>query len=189
MNLSLDSAVSWMKNDVFASKDTLVENAQAATEAANRMAEAAREAAAAPEVPTIAESAPPTEKAQALFDALFLIACADGVTSDTERKKIGESLCLLVGDSISSDQVDDGLEMSRVAFEEKGVEGLSKEIAGVLMDEVDRKCAVIVASAVAWLDGGVGAKEGHALQSLAKAFGLATSDLHLLMAEGAKRKS
>lgn len=186
MNLSLDSAVSWMKNDVFASKDDLVENARVATEAADRMAEAARGAA---ELPNVAESVPATDKAQALFDALYLVACADGATSEAERKKITDGLCLLVGEGISSDRVDDGLEMSRVAFEEKGLEGLAKEIASVLVDEVDRKCAVIVASAVAWLDGGVGAKEGVTLQTLAKAFGIATSDLHHLMAEGAKRKA
>ncbi len=46
-----------------------------------------------------------------------------------------------------------------------------------------RWTSLLAASAAAWKDGGVGQKEGLALQAFARAFGIPINELHKIMSE------
>jgi tellurite resistance protein len=114
---------------------------------------------------------------------------ADGNVSAEERRLIGRRLSTLVGAPVDDDVIHDHFEMSRVLVEQKGVDGAAAEIASLVPDGEPRRSMLLVASAVGWLDGGVIAAEGKALQALAGALGVETAELHAIMAEAAKAKS
>jgi hypothetical protein len=75
--------------------------------------------------------------------------------------------------------------MARVLFEERGLAGAAAAVAETISEEFERTALLSIASTVAWLGGGVGTKEGLALQALASAFGVPIKVLHQIMAGAA----
>ena len=71
---------------------------------------------------------------------------------------------------------------------EFGLDGAAKTVAAALPEIDAQSSLLVIASAVGWLGGGVGTKEGLALQALARAFSMPINTLHQLMAIGAKIK-
>jgi hypothetical protein len=76
--------------------------------------------------------------------------------------------------------------MAHELFEQGGVKGTAASVAERITDERDRSALLMIASTVAWLGGGVGTKEGLALQALTSAFGLQIKELHEIMGAAAR---
>ncbi|MBK6519489.1 MAG: hypothetical protein IPM79_35605 [Polyangiaceae bacterium] len=133
-----------------------------------------------------AERASVDLRKQALYDTVFLIGAADGSFSDSERAKLAIGLQGLLGDGFDTAEINQSLETARVLRDEKGVKGVAEDVAARIPDERERACLLTIASTVAWLGGGVGTKEGLALQAIAAAFGLPINKLHEIMGAAAK---
>jgi len=200
MSVSLSGALDWAKQAVSgetagsAADDAAAMAAVAkAKEQMAAMNEAAR-IATIEQAAAQADAAGPTlredldTRKQALFDAIYLVAAADGAISVAERARLGTGLAGLLDGAIDAAEIDAALEKSRVLFSEFGLDASAKTVAAAL-PEIDAQSSVlVVASAVGWLGGGVGTKEGLALQALARAFAMPIQTLHQLMAVGAKVK-
>lgn len=201
MSTTLANALDWAKQAVSGGAATpgatdeaaamaAVENAKQQMAAMN---EAAR-ALAITQAAAQADAAGPAirddidTKKQALFDAIYIVAAADGSISVPERARLATGLAGLLEGAIDSAAIDAALEKSRVLLSEFGLDAAAKTVAAAL-PEIDAQSSVlVVASAVGWLGGGVGTKEGLALQALARAFAMPIPTLHQLMAVGAKIK-
>ncbi|NUP07221.1 MAG: hypothetical protein HOW73_14295 [Polyangiaceae bacterium] len=150
-------------------------------DAQEKMAKLQAEAAQAAAV-AAADRAQVNLRKQALYDAAFLVAAADGSFSDQERAKLAIGLQGLLGDNFSESDSNEGLETARALRDEKGLKGAAEDIAARISDQRERGSLLTVASVVGWLNGGVGTKEGLALQALAAAFGFPLPKLHEIMA-------
>ncbi len=126
------------------------------------------------------------DRKQAFYDTIFAVACADGSISPDERSKVAVGLRGLLGDGFEESSIDQGLETARAYYQEHGLKGTAANIASTIGDEAERYSLLTVASAIAWLGGGVGTKEGLALQALAAAFGIPINKLHETMAGAAR---
>jgi tellurite resistance protein len=118
----------------------------------------------------------------ALVEAIYLVATADGRFSGEECAELSAHVAALTDNRFSAEDV----ETMRHAAEGRageGIEARGHAIAELLSDADLRRSALLAASAVAWQDGGVGTKEGLALQSLARAFGIPINELHKIMSE------
>ncbi len=136
-------------------------------------AEAAANAAAAAEL----------AKLGALVEAAIIVAAADKVVTEAEVRALCEGMAHLSGPSADIGTL---LTLTTEASSRVGAEGQASRVAAVasvLQDAELRRGALLIASGLAWLGGGVGEKEGLALQALARAFGIAINDLHKIMAE------
>lgn len=188
MATTFASALAWAKKELGGSELDATDDAKATEEV--RRAQAAIQASmaqitAAAETAATAERGADGDRRQAIYDTLYFVAAADGSITPAERAKLAIGLRGMLGEGFDEDAVDDGLEMARVlvATEGKNAPGL---IAKTITDEGERASLVLMASVIAWLGGGVGTKEGLALQALAAAFGIPIKTLHELMAAGAK---
>lgn len=148
-------------------------------------ADEAVKAAVAAQV-TAARDAEENKRKQALFDAIYAVAAADGSISDNERDKLAVGLSGFFGEGFEPASMQQSLENGRALFDEKGLKGTAADVAERITDEGERRCVLAIASMVAWLGGGVGTKEGLALQALAAAFGLPINKLHEIMGAAAK---
>lgn len=122
-------------------------------------------------------------KKQAFFDAVHVIAAADGLVTSAEHAKIAAGLGAILG-GLDEAAICSGLAGAKAFFDEHGVDGTAKAIAEAVPELDGRSSLLVISSAVAWLDHGVGTKEGLALQALARAFEIPIHDLHKLMAVG-----
>ncbi len=123
---------------------------------------------------------------QALYDAMYLIAAADGSVSPEEQAKLTIGLRGLLGEGFDEALVHQGLANASSLLTEKGVKGTAESVAGVIQDAGERSLLLTLASVSAWLGGGVSTKEGLALQALAAAFDIPINKLHEAMGAAAK---
>ncbi len=197
MSVSFASALDWAKKELGASSATDDAAAMAAVERAKQQMATMNEvlriqtvesaAAKADEAgPTIREDV--ETRKQALFDAVYLVAAADGAISAAERAKLGTGLAGLLDGAIDPAAIDEAIEKACVLFGELGQDGVANAVAAALSEIDAQSSLLVIASAVGWLGGGVGTKEGLALQALARAFSMPIHTLHQLMAVGAKIK-
>ncbi len=197
MSVTFASALDWAKKELGGSSATDDAAAMAAVERAKQqmstMNEVAR-LAAVTEAAAKADAAGPSlredvdTRKQALFDAVYLVAAADGAISVAERARLGAGLAGLLEGALDPSAIDDALEKARVLVSEFGLDGAAKTVAAALPEIDAQSSLLVIASAVGWLGGGVGTKEGLALQALARAFSMPINTLHQLMAIGAKIK-
>lgn len=185
MDLSLSSAISWIRNEQTGGEAPKVDDAEAqkAMKATQAMLAASLEGIN--EVvakATLSDRASADARKQALYDTVYLVAAADGSISPQEHAKLSIGLQGLLGEGFDASAVDDGLDMARVLKDERGLAGAAAAIAETITEEFERNALTLIASTVAWLGGGVGTKEGLALQAIAKAFGIPTKLLHEIMA-------
>lgn len=184
MDLSLSSALSWIRSENGGESakvdsqqtEEAVKATQAAIAASMAQINAAVERAVAP------ERAAADARKQALFDTVYLVAAADGAVSPQEHAKLAIGLRGLLGDAFDAEGIDDALDMARVLHQERGLAGAAAAVAEVITDSFERNALTLIASTVAWLGGGVGTKEGLALQAIAKAFDIPIKLLHEIMA-------
>lgn len=171
-------------NEERATRESIERGKQAM--AALQAADATIQAAALAARVTAAREAEENKRKQALFDAIYAVAAADGAISDSERDKLAVGLSGFLGDGFNAGAMQQSLENGRALFDEKGLKGTAADVAERITDEGERRCVLAIASMVAWLGGGVGTKEGLALQALTSAFGLPINKLHEIMGAAAK---
>ncbi len=163
---------------------------KAAAAAARAQAGASTVAAAAAQAAQDAQSAAAAtaryETIQAVADAAYLIAGADGAVSDAESSKISEGLRQHLGEEVG-ESTTDMLEVSKQRLADRGQKGLAEAIAAAFPDVMMRKAVFMVAAGASWLDRGIGVKEGLALQALSGAFGIPMKEMHELL--GAAKKA
>lgn len=119
---------------------------------------------------------------EALVETIYLVASADGRFSGSECEELSAHVAALTDGQFSTDEIET-LRQSAESRAGEGIEARAQAIAECVTDMDLRRSALLAASAVAWQDGGVGQKEGLALQTLARAFGIPTNELHKIMSE------
>lgn len=119
----------------------------------------------------------------AIVEAATLVGAADGKLSESESRRIADRVCQLADGRLSSDQIHALVQEAASRIQAEGAAARADAVAGALEDSELRRAALLVASAVGWMEGGVGQKEGLALQSLARAFGVPINELHQLMGQ------
>ncbi len=188
MSTTFASALSWARQELGgASTSATDENAAAAElkRAQKAIEDSMAQINAAVDTAVAAERTADDARKQAIYDTLYYVAAADGSVTPAERAKLTIGLRGMLGEGFAEDAVEDGLEMARVLLEREG-KGAAKTIAGVITDAGERSSLLMMASVIAWLGGGVGTKEGLALQGLAAAFDIPIKTLHELMAVAAR---
>lgn len=138
---------------------------------------------AAKEQSAAQEEAAQTARIDALVEAAYIVASADGRYSSAESERLVERVGALTNNLFVPDTLASMAEEARERVSAEGLEARARAIADVIQDPELRESALLVASAVGWLDGGVGQKEGLALQALARAFSISTHDLHKIMGQ------
>jgi tellurite resistance protein len=144
-----------------------------------------REAAAKAEqdAKNAAEEAAVGGQVAALVEAAYLVASADGNYTNVESERMIGRVSALTDGKFSGDQLSAWANEAAGKLSAEGLKARAQAIASTIPDQELRRATLLVASAVAWLDGGVGTKEGLALQALAGAFGFSIDSLHKIMAE------
>ncbi|UQA55151.1 tellurite resistance TerB family protein [Polyangium aurulentum] len=119
----------------------------------------------------------------ALVEAAYIVASADGNYTSTESQRLVGRVGALTEDKFSDAQLEAMANDAAGRVSAEGLQARAQSIASTLSDPELRRATLLVASAVAWLDGGVGQKEGLALQALARAFGFSIDELHKIMSQ------
>jgi len=121
----------------------------------------------------------------AVVEAAYLVAIADGELSQSEADRLCDGVYGL-SESISNEYLQMLLDVAIERHKNEGAPARMKALAADLEGAEMRRAALLIASALAWADGGVGTKQGLALQALAREFGFSINELHKIMAEAAK---
>lgn len=186
--MSFASALSWVKNGMGNGEAQPAEPSSDESSGVSAFA-AAREAIAAQadKITELATKAAQSQerilepRRQAFYDVIYLVAAADGAISADEQAKLVIGLRGMLGESFDESAINDGLNMAKTLRDEKGLQGAAAAIAEVITDAFERNSLTMIASTVAWLGGGVGTKEGLALQAVSGAFGMPIKSLHEIM--------
>jgi len=128
-----------------------------------------------------AEEAARQSKLQCCVDGAYLIASADGTTSPDELGHIATKMGELVSGALTGDQLNDMVHIAASKVEVDGRDATVANMAATLEDPSERETAFLVAAAVSWTGGGIGAQEGLALQAISGAFGWEMSEMHKLL--------
>lgn len=121
----------------------------------------------------------------ALVEAAFLVAAADQRYTNEEAQRLVHIVGALTHNKFSEEQLHQMAEAASLKLGE-GLAARAEAVASLLGDEELRHSALLVASAVAYQGGGVGQKEGLALQQLARSFGFSIDQLHKIMGQAAR---
>lgn len=120
----------------------------------------------------------------AMVEASYLIAAADGVLSDAEKRSIASGMQRISGDLMAStEQVEAMLDIAAEQMKAEGLSARAKAVAEVIQEPELREATFLVAASAAWLDRGIGEKQGLALQAVSKAFGIPMNEMHKLLAK------
>lgn len=128
------------------------------------------------------EAAAHNSQIGALVETIYLVAAADGHFSKEECAELSAHVSALTGGQFSADEIE-SLRSTAEGFAGEGIEARARAIAECVQDMDLRRSALLAASAAAWKNGGVGQKEGLALQTLARAFEIPINELHKIMSE------
>ena len=142
--------------------------------------EVIKKAALEEELEAAAEAARQT-KLQCCVDAAYLIASADGSTSADELGHIATKMGELVAGALTDEQISDMVHIAASKVEVDGRDAVVANLPVFLEDPSERETAFLVAAAVSWTGGGIGAQEGLALQAISGAFGWEMSEMHKLL--------
>jgi tellurite resistance protein len=140
----------------------------------------AKESSAAQAAAAAAESLMQT-KLQATVDAAYVIAAADGSTSPSEVTHIASKMSAATSNVLTESDVQDMIGISAKKLGDSGQEALIAKMASTITDATERETAFSVAAAVSWTGGGIGVKEGLALQAISRAFGWEMNHMHKLL--------
>jgi tellurite resistance protein len=163
----------------------MLEKMTAFTETVNAAAAAQEEqrtadlAAQATEMVTIA----------ALVEAAYLVASADGNFSSAESDKLARQFNEAAGGRFGEDYLKTLVDAADERKKSEGADARMRELGSLLTDGDLRRSAIAVASGIAWLDRGVGEKEGLVLQGLARAFEMPITEMHKILGESKRSVS
>lgn len=119
----------------------------------------------------------------AFVETAYLIAAADGNVSDNEAQRLAHGISQLTQGRITDQQIQDHMQAAASRLQNEGRDGRIQSVASVISDPGLRRATLLAGCGVAWLDRGVGEKEGLTLQALARAFDIPINELHQLMAQ------
>jgi tellurite resistance protein len=119
----------------------------------------------------------------AFVETAYLIAAADGSVSDAESQRLSHGISQLTQGQLSDQQIQEHMQAAASRFQSEGRDGRIQAVASVISDPNLRRAALLVGAGVAWLDRGVGEKEGLALQAIARAFDIPINEMHKLLAQ------
>jgi tellurite resistance protein len=115
-----------------------------------------------------------------LVEAAYLMAIADdGQLSQEEADAMADGLYTLT--DISEDALGTLLGVATSRHENEGAPARIAALGEDIPDPDHRRGAFLVASAVSWKGGGIGMKQGLALQALARAFHIPTHEMQVIL--------
>ena len=80
-------------------------------------------------------------------------------------------------------QIDPDSEAAAERRQNEGPEARISDIGAIIADADMRRAAMLFACGVAWLNRGVGTKEGLVLQALARSFGMSIHEMQTLLGQ------
>ena len=116
-----------------------------------------------------------------MVEGAYLMAMADGELTQEETDAIADGLYKLT--DISESALGTLLGVAIARHENEGQAARIAALGDVIPDQDHRRGAFLVASAVSWKGGGIGVKQGLALQALARAFDIPTNEMHKILAK------
>jgi tellurite resistance protein len=114
-------------------------------------------------------------------EAAYLMAAADGEVTQEEADAIADGLYKLT--NISQETLGTLFGVATARHENEGQAARITALGGDIPDAEHRRGAFLVAAAVSWKGGGIGVKQGLALQALARAFEIPTNEMQKLLAK------
>ena len=117
----------------------------------------------------------------ATIEAAYLIAAADGEVTQEEADALADGLYKLT--SITQDTLGVLYSVATARVENEGQAARIAALGSDIPDADHRRGAFLVAAAVSWKGGGIGVKQGLALQALARAFDIPTNEMHKILAK------
>jgi len=116
-----------------------------------------------------------------MVEAAYLMAIADGEITQEEADAIADGLYKLT--TITADTLGVLFSVATARHENEGQEARIAALGNDITDSDHRRGAFLVAAAVSWKGGGIGVKQGLALQALARAFDIPMNEMHKLLAK------
>jgi tellurite resistance protein len=123
----------------------------------------------------------------AFVETAYLIAAADGSVSDSESQRLAHGISQLTKGQMSDEQIQSHMQNAASRLQSEGRDGRVSAIASVISDPSLRRAALLVGAGVAWLDRGIGEKEGLTLQAISRAFDIPINEMHQLLAQAKQR--
>jgi tellurite resistance protein len=148
---------------------TLADNASFVESVSAEQARITDEGAAAEEATLLA----------GLVEAAYLMAMADGEITQEETDAMADGLYKLTNITEETLATLFGVAASR--HENEGQAARIAALGSDIPDPDHRRGAFLVASAVSWKGGGIGVKQGLALQALARAFEIPTHEMQVIL--------
>jgi tellurite resistance protein len=116
-----------------------------------------------------------------MVEAAYLMAIADGEVTQEEADTMADGLYKLT--SITADTLGVLFSVATARHENEGQAARIAALGNDIPDSDHRRGAFLVAAAVSWKGGGIGVKQGLALQALARAFEIPMNEMHKLLAK------
>ena len=116
-----------------------------------------------------------------MIEAAYLMAMADGELTQEETDAMSEGLYSLT--NITQDTLATLFGVAVARHENESQAARIAALGNDIPDADHRRGAFLVAAAVSWKGGGIGVKQGLALQALARAFDIPTNEMHKLLAK------
>jgi tellurite resistance protein len=117
----------------------------------------------------------------AMVEASYAMAAADGEVTQEEADAMSNGLYKLT--NITEETLATLFGVAQSRHENEGQAARIAAIGNDIPDADHRRGAFLVAAAVSWKGGGIGVKQGLALQALARAFDIPTNEMHKLLAK------
>ncbi len=114
-----------------------------------------------------------------MIEAAYLMAMADGELTQEETDALSDGMYKLT--DISEDALGTLLNVAVARHENEGQAARIAALGDDIPDQDHRRGAFLVASAVSWKGGGIGKKQGLALQALARAFHIPTHEMQVIL--------
>jgi len=119
----------------------------------------------------------------AMVETAYLVASADGSVSAEESNKIAQAVNTATSEGLGEDFCKSLVDTAAERLQNEGADARIADMGVVLTDADMRRAAMIFACGVAWLNRGVGTKEGLVLQALARAFDMSIHDMQKLLGQ------
>ena len=116
-----------------------------------------------------------------MVEAAYLMAMADGEITQEETDAMTDGLYKLT--TITQDTLGVLFTVATARRENEGQDARVAALGSDIPDSAHRRGAFLVAAAVSWKGGGIGVKQGLALQALARAFEIPMNEMHKLLAK------
>jgi hypothetical protein len=134
-----------------------------------------------------AEESVKNERASLEFSAFvetaYIIAAADGNPSEAELASLRRGVAELTQGRYSEEEIHKMVQAAAERLETEGKDARIQAVGSVITDPGLRRAAFLVGASLAWLDRGVGEKEGLRLQAISRAFDIPMNEMHQLLGQ------